>query len=285
MVFFFILWYSKGYLDTLPGIYGETGDCLPSSKVARNSIRKNRIHLLDELRGFCVLLMIFYHAFYTMSMFHFHIGTQLLVFFTPAEPFFAGLFIFISGISCQLSHSNLLRGGKLLLVALALTAVTYFVIPDSLILFGILHMLSLCMLIFGAGERLWNKIPLFLGLALCITLFLITLPIRQGYIGFPGMPFWHIPASWYEFGWLFPLGIPRSDFFSSDYFPLLPWIFVFFAGTYVGRWAKNGKFPAFSYRLRFSSLSWMGRHALLLYVLHQPLIYGVCLLVSWIITR
>ena len=69
---------------------------------------------MDEIRGLCVLLMIFYHAFYTMSMlFHWELGTKLLVFFSPAEPFFAGLFILISGISSQLSHSNLIRGLEL----------------------------------------------------------------------------------------------------------------------------------------------------------------------------
>ena len=51
----------------------ETGDRLPAA--ARIS-RKGRIHLMDEIRGLCVLLMIFYHAFYTMSMlFHWELGT------------------------------------------------------------------------------------------------------------------------------------------------------------------------------------------------------------------
>ena len=104
----------------------ETGDRLPAA--ARIS-RKGRIHLMDEIRGLCVLLMIFYHAFYTMSMlFHWELGTKLLVFFSPAEPFFAGLFILISGISSQLSHSNLIRGLKLLGVALALTLVTNIIV-------------------------------------------------------------------------------------------------------------------------------------------------------------
>ena len=49
---------------------------------------------MDEIRGLCVLLMIFYHAFYTMSMlFHWELGTKLLVFFSPAEPFFSPGFL------------------------------------------------------------------------------------------------------------------------------------------------------------------------------------------------
>lgn len=58
---------------------------------------KKRIYLLDELRGLAVFCMVFYHAFYSMSeFFGFEIGTKLLDFFTPAEPFFAALFIVIS---------------------------------------------------------------------------------------------------------------------------------------------------------------------------------------------
>ncbi len=177
------------------------------------------------------------------------------------SPFSPGFFILISGISSQLSHSNLIRGLKLLGVALALTLVTYFIIPSELIVFGILHMLSVCMIVFGLGQKLWDRIPLILGLAVCAVLFLITMPVSDGYLGLPGTLAWKIPAGWYEFGWLFPLGIHRADFFSADYFPLFPWIFLFFCGTYIGRWARNGKFPDFTYRLRFTSLSWMGRHA------------------------
>ena len=98
-----------------------------------------------------------------------------------------------------------------------------------------------------------------MGLAVCAVLFLITMPVSDGYLGLPGTLAWKIPAGWYEFGWLFPLGIHRADFFSADYFPLFPWIFLFFCGTYIGRWARNGKFPDFTYRLRFTSLlSWDG---------------------------
>ena len=87
--------------------------------------KTGRIHLLDELRGFALLCMIFYHAFYTMFMlFHMEIGAQLIRFFMPAEPFFAGVFVLISGISSHLSKNNWSRGGKLLAVSMLITAVT-----------------------------------------------------------------------------------------------------------------------------------------------------------------
>lgn len=110
---------------------------------------KKRIYLLDELRGLAVFCMVFYHAFYSMSeFFNIAVGTKLLDFFTPAEPFFAALFIVISGISSRLSHNNTKRGVRLLCVALALTVVTAVIMPmmhfeGAEIYFGILHLLSL----------------------------------------------------------------------------------------------------------------------------------------------
>ena len=130
---------------------------------------KKRIYLLDELRGLAVFCMVFYHAFYSMSeFFNIAVGTKLLDFFTPAEPFFAALFIVISGISSRLSHNNTKRGVRLLCVALALTVVTAVIMPmmhfeGAEIYFGILHLLSLSMLIFSALRAGLDKINPIVG--------------------------------------------------------------------------------------------------------------------------
>ena len=69
--------------------------------------------------------------------------------------------------------------------------------------------------------------------------------------------------------------LPVDWFYSTDYFALLPWLFLFWAGYYL----HNGVWAADAWnRLRRSvcpALGWMGRHSLLLYLLHQPVIYGV----------
>ena len=64
-------------------------------------------------------------------------------------------------------------------------------------------------------------------------------------------------------------------FFSSDYFPLLPWVFVFFFGVFLGRLAKEGKFPRFFAASHIPFFAFTGRHALLIYILHQPVILGI----------
>ena len=150
---------------------------------------KKRIYLLDELRGLAVFCMVFYHAFYSMSeFFSFEIGTKLLDFFTPAEPFFAALFIVISGISSRLSHDNTKRGVRLLCIALALTVVTVIIMPmmnfeGAEIYFGILHLLSLSMLIFSALRAGLDKINPIVGFVLCIVIYILTYGVSAGHSG------------------------------------------------------------------------------------------------------
>lgn len=246
-----------------------------------------RIHLMDELRGFAVFCMVFYHGFYTLAFLMGQSwGEWLYRFFMPAEPWFAGLFIFIAGISSNLTHSNLVRGVKLLGVALLVTLATAIAVPEELIVFGILHFLSVCMIAFGLLQLLRRRLgrteepPFHLWpVVVCAVLFIVTRYLASGYLQIPFVLRVFLPSGWYQ-AWLAPLGLPGPGFSSADYFPLLPWCFVFAAGTVVGRLAKAGKFPAWTYPSRVPFFSFLGRHALLIYVLHQPVIYGAALLVQ-----
>ena len=247
--------------------------------------RRGRIHLMDELRGFAVFCMVFYHGFYTMGfLFGSAVGVYFFRFFMPAEPFFAGLFLFISGVASNLSRSNLARGLKLLAVALGVTLVTGLFFPEDVITFGVLHFLSVCMIGYGllkpaADRRRFSWAPV----AACAVLYFLTKGIPAGYLGAgPGFGI-GLPRAPYASGWLSPLGFPGGGFQSADYFPLLPWAFVFAAGTFVGKLAAAGKFPEIAYRPQVPALSWFGRHALIIYLAHQPVIYGLCLLFDRIV--
>ncbi|MFR7478783.1 MAG: heparan-alpha-glucosaminide N-acetyltransferase, partial [Acutalibacteraceae bacterium] len=226
---------------------------------------KERLVLLDELRGFAVCCMVFYHGFYSMAaLFGLPLGETLLRFFRPAEPWFAGLFILISGICCNFSHSNAQRGGKLLLVALAITGVTMWVVPEEQIIFGILHFLSVSMLLYAALAPICRRVPVAVGLLVQVFLYLGFRTVSGGTIFF-GIK---LPDSLYATDWLSPLGLHSTAFHSSDYFPLLPWVFVFFFGAFLGRLAANGQFPRFFYPSRIPFFALVGRHALLIYVVH-----------------
>ena len=245
--------------------------------------KRGRIFLMDELRGFAVFCMIFYHGFYTVGyLFGSEVGVYYFHFFMPAEPFFAGLFMFISGISSDLSHSNLKRGFRLLLFALGISLVTWIFLPEDVITFGILHFLAVCMILYGLLKPLSDRYRFsWIPVAVCAVLSLCTKNIVRGYLGPCPQFSVPIPESLYRTNLLAPIGIFNSSFVSADYFPLFPWIFVFAAGTFFGKLAAAGKFPAFAYPPRVPLLSWFGKHALVLYIVHQPIIYGLCLFFQW----
>lgn len=250
----------------------------PGSSSLKSS---RRIYFMDEIRGFDLILMVFFHAFYVIGyIFNFWWGEALFRFFSPVEPFFAGLFIFICGISCRLSHSNWKRGCLLLLVSLGLSLFLYLFMPDEMIWFGILHFLSVSILLFALCRPLLNKIPPFAGILACALFFLLTWwipPYHGSLLGIKGLISLSIPSSWVANPLLYPLGLGKGS--GADYFPLLPWFFCFLAGSFTGVWAKQNRFPAFMYKSRLPWLAWLGRHTLVIYVIHQPVVYGLCLLI------
>lgn len=226
-----------------------------------------RIALLDEIRGFCVLCMILYHGLDIL----FRVGDwalcqNLYQILSPLEPFYAATFILLCGISSRLSRSNLRRGLKLGAIALSISVVTLWVLPKFQITgvkdyFGILHLLALCILLFHFWEKVLSKLPPTWGVLLFGASFMIAALFT--------------PCETAETNLFFWLGFHNEHFFSADYFPLLPFGFVFFVGTYLGSWAKEGAIPDWMYPRRVPVFDWLGTHALLLYVTHVPVLYGL----------
>ena len=248
-----------------------------------DGLRTERIHFLDEVRGFDLILMVFFHGFYTIGyLFGWSWGRTLFQFFAPSEAFFAGVFIFLCGLSCRLSRNNWKRGLLLLGVAAALSLAMGIAMPEEMIWFGILHFLAVSILLFALLRPLLDKLPPLVGMFVCAALLLLTWWVpayRESVFGIPGLFTLPVPETWREMPLLYPLGFSYVP--GADYFPLLPWIFCFLGGSYVGIWAKQGRFPRWMIRRRIPALSWIGRHTLIIYILHQPVIYAVC----WIVYR
>ncbi len=246
---------------------------------------KKRIYLLDEIRGFSVLMMVLFHAYYIMGeFFGISFGEKLYNFFLPLEPVFAAVFIILCGISCNLSHSNLKRGLKTLAAALAFTLVTAVILPlfgieGAEVYFGILHFLAVSILIYALCHKLINLIPPLAGIAISIILFAFFFQIEKHKLGFGNLLVINLPESLYSTNYLIPFGIYNADFYSADYFPLLPFIFVFFTGNYVGSIFSEKGYPNYFYKKRLSFLDFCGTHAFLIYLLHIPvtalIVYGV----------
>lgn len=242
---------------------------------------KQRVALLDELRGLNILLMVFYHGAYDVV---YLFGINFSFFYSPfmecLQTFIAGTFIILSGISCRFSRSNLKRGVRAFLLGMMLTAVTLVFLPQQRILFGILHLLGAGMISFALLRRWIERMPALAGTVLFGLLFYLTIHVPYGQLGWPPFAV-TLPAQWYQAEWLFFLGLPSPTFFSSDYFPLVPWIFLFLASSCTGWYFIDGRCPQLFYRPRFALLSKIGRHALIIYLLHQPITFAVL----WIIFK
>jgi uncharacterized membrane protein len=251
---------------------------------------------LDFIRGFCILLVIMDHTFFDLAFLFFRQwfpdgqGSGLLFWFsdllrTGYFPWIVrdviwGLavfsFVFVSGISCSFSHSNLKRGLRLAAVAIALTLITLTVDrlmgkQDSYtIRFGILHMLSASILLY-CGVRRFGPIPMIaLGiLAVAVGLFYSQQPLETSFQ---------------------PLAIlvhSTSGFRSADYFPLLPWFGYFLIGGALGPklYSKRStRFPAIGSHPWMRPIQFAGRHSLIVYVIHQPIVYGTLSVIGLIIT-
>ena len=242
---------------------------------------RQRVHLIDEIRGLSIILMVFYHAFFMLGYFF---GIEFLAkaqaFFEPLQPPFACLFIFISGISSNLSRSNFKRGIRLLGIALGFTLVTAVILPKfgitgAEIYFGVLHLLSVSMLLYALLKKPLSKVPTSVGISVMLVLFAVTFTVQSGKF------LWlELPREIYNLGWLAPLGFPATDFYSADYFPILPYIFMFFAGTFFGRLAEKDALPKSWYVSRCRPLSAVGKKTLIIYILHWPIIFLLGLIIS-----
>lgn len=243
-------------------------------------MENKRVGFLDEVRGFAIICMVIYHgAFLLKSNFGVNVPIFFDSWFDIIRDIFAGTFIFIAGITCQYSRNNMKRGIQCFFLAMGITYFTSLVFPELSIMFGILHFMGISMMIYAIGERMFNFFPSLIGIAINGVLFIATLNIRARTFGFFNVFSMKVPDFLYESGMLFPLGFPSYGFRSSDYFPLLPWLFLFLCGTYFGNYVKSGLMPRFFYNTRVPVLAGVGRYTLWIYILHQPIIYIILSLI------
>jgi len=248
-----------------------------------------RVTFIDEIRGVCVAAMVAYHCFFVLgSQFGVAWGTALYVFFRPAQPVFAAMFILIAGFCARFSRDIKKRGFMLTVAAAGITCATVLLLPylgfaDMKVWFGVLHLLAASTLLFALGKPVFDKIPGLLGALLCLGLFFVFAPVGQGYLGLLGFRV-ELPEALYRTNALAFLGFGTPAFEAFDHFPLLPYCFIFLFGTFMGKLARNEKakdekgkenLPDFCYKPHSAFFGLLGRHALPVYLLHVPVFYGL----------
>ena len=235
---------------------------------------KNRIWAVDALRGLALLNMLVYHAMYDWVYIFGHQSGWYDIFSTPChvwQQYICWSFLLLSGYSVSLAKNPWKNGLVTAGCAVVLSAVTILFMPGEAIWFGVLHLNACAVLLTCLVRPALERLPAAPALAGCAALFALTNQLPWGYLGFER---WHlaaVPAALYQAN-LFWLGLPDlTRFASADYFPLLPWVFLFWCGVFAARlWRPAPSAPPKA----LAPLCAIGRHTLPLYMLHQPVIYG-----------
>ena len=225
---------------------------------------KQRFDSLDAWRSLAIVLMVIYHFLYDLALFRVITWAQL--FCTPLDimqKFICCSFIFLAGASARFSRNNLRHG--LVVIAAGVIVAIGGAVGEQTIRFGVLQLLGWSMVIYHFAGRYLQKLPGALLAALSTAAALFTK--------------WWTDMTVVECRWLYPLGFMCPGFSSADYFPLLPWFFLFVVGTVFGGWClKNSDNRLLTAPLP-APLTFLGRHSLLVYLLHQPVLFGISFLI------
>lgn len=241
--------------------------------------------MLDEIRGFAILCMIVHHTFLDVGdVLGLSWGYKVFDSLCVVQPVFWAVFIVISGICTRLSRNAVKRGVLVVGCAGAVTLVTAVIMPalnfsGAEIYFGILHFLGIAMVITGLLLPVFRKIDYRIGALVSVVLFAFFYGIESRTLCFGLI---HLPDAFYNSNFLSPLGLHNSNFYSADYFPILPWIFMFIFGSFIGKLASDDALPSPMYKKHSRFLSFVGRNSLWVYLAHQPIIY-VLLFISAVI--
>lgn len=247
--------------------------------------KSSRYGALDTLRGLCLLSMIGFHGVYDLVNI---IGVPVpWLDDMPGylwQQSICWTFIALSGFCWSLSHHPLRHGLVLVGCGAAITLITYFFMPSELIQYGVLTLLGLSALLLTGLKRLFDRlhwsIPAPAGLGVSLLLLFLTRNLSRGSLPFDRPIV--LPDFLSDTNLAALLGFPSPSFFSADYFPLLPWFFLYAAGYFL--WKLLSQHERAMERLRpgIAPLSFLGRHSLLIYLLHQPVLLGTFFLLSYL---
>ena len=241
----------------------------------------NRIRLLDFLRAIVVIAMIFYHFIYDLGDFG-YINSVTVVngYWRLFAQSIGCSFLFISGVSFWVMASggiNWVNYSKRLTIlisaALIISIVTYRVDSETFIFFGILHLLAAC----SVFSIFIYRLPVIILFALGVGLLLIPEYYHTS-VYYNEALFSNRYLSW--------TGLYNGKTGSLDFYEFMPWSAAFVLGLACSKVFVNPQrasslsplsFKEEKASLGLSSILWIGRHSLLIYLIHQPILIGIIL--------
>ena len=225
----------------------------------------NRSLELDVLRGIAVILMVLFHFGFDLAEFGYaSYRTTVDMEWQVFRAVVLSMFLVAVGMSSYLAYSNGVSSKKLLknllklsLVSVVISIGSYVAFPHSWIYFGVIHFIVLAL---PVSILFLHKpyIALFLGL-------IIPLSYALGLFHLDFLLAWSVEH----------LGIPS---FTVDVVSFTPWFGLVLLGVFL--MSKN----LFGFKLKVSKLneklSFLGQHSLLIYLVHQPLLFGIFMLIK-----
>ncbi|MGU3398759.1 heparan-alpha-glucosaminide N-acetyltransferase [Brucellaceae bacterium D45D] len=228
-----------------------------------------RLGRLDIARGVALIAMTIYHFGWDLEFFgYLEPATTAQGGWKLFARCIASSFLFLVGFSLVLAHGRGIRwqpmGKRLLQIvaaAAAISAITYYMSPESFIFFGILHQIALASVL----GLLFLRLPPLLTLIIAALVISAPFYARADLFNEPALRF---------------VGLSTLTFRSNDYVPLFPWFGAVLAGIAVAGFAQHygwlnllsgGITPRFLQK----PLSFIGRHSLAFYLIHQPVLLSL----------
>ncbi len=238
-----------------------------------------RFFEIDVLRGLAVIAMIAFHFLFALNFlagYSFELSSGL---FLLMGRFASIAFIFLVGVSLTISYNRakkhkhgidlfykyLSRGVWIFFLGMLITLITFLFSPQYTVFFGVLQCIGISIILafpFLAFRLLKGRAAtFFLGWIVIIAGFFVSGILIQS-------------------PWLLWLGLRPIGFQSFDYFPILPWFGLVLLGTFAGNvFYPNGKrsflLPNTEANPLIVLFSFLGRHSLIIYFLHFPVLIGL----------
>lgn len=236
-----------------------------------------RYQEIDLVRGIALVLMVLFHTLFDLNFFNsftINLYTGFWRFFAYSA---ASIFLLLVGVSLTISRARaaryldpvslarkfIFRGAGLFCLGILVTIATWWYLREGFVIFGILQLIGISVMCSPLFFR-FKKTNALLGLifiAIGWIFATITGPI-----------------------WLLAFGIHPPTFWSVDYTPIFPWFGVVLLGMALGevlyplgkRCFALPRLPTTA----IAPLTFMGRHSLVIYLVHQPLILAVLYVIT-----
>lgn len=234
--------------------------------------RTSRYWELDVLRCLALVMMICYHTVWDTASAHRMTFLATTGFWYGFQQTTASLFIGLVGVGMTLTRAR----------APATSAWRLFA-PRAMLIFGLAMLLSGLALASGIGRIDFGVLHL-IGMGMILGVPFLDRPWLAAALAIPiiAIGVWIRDVHLETLAWV-PLGIHPRSYPRLDFIPLLPWFGAVLLGIVVGRWWYPGGQrrwvpPDLSRCLTVRFAAFLGRHSLAVYLIHQPILFGLLML-------